>query len=84
MIVGAEYHAGYVRHGESDESHRTAPGCDDSGQDSGNEEQHVAHSPHIDSEIGCIIIAEHKDIERLGKKQRTHKTGQTKVANHGI
>ncbi len=62
VIVGAGYHACDVRHGQSDESHRTAKSRGNSCEQAGGEEQCIAYESDVHAKILGISLAKQQRI----------------------
>ena len=65
MISNAEDHPDHVRHGKSDERHRSAECRDHGGQQPGCDQQEIAHGLHAYAEIERIVLSKQYHIQRL-------------------
>ena len=58
----ADYHAGYVGNGKSDERNRSAEGGDDGCEKSCDHKEYIAHAGCVDSEILRIALSKENDV----------------------
>ena len=76
MIVGDKQHARHVGHGQTYERYGTTEGGNHGREQSGDDEQPVAHAHHPDTQVLGIALAQHEGIERLDHEQGAQQAGQ--------
>ena len=59
-----------MRHGQTDESHRTAICCGDGCLYSRDKEQHGTHAVSVEAKVLGILLSEQQGIERFNHEQR--------------
>ena len=69
VVGNAEQEVGDVGHGKADEHDGTAIGGGDGGEQTGDDEQPVAHAAGVDTEVLGILLAQEQGIEGLDEEQ---------------
>ena len=68
MVTRANHQPGDMRYRQGEESDRTAVGCHHSSEQTGEQQQQVAHALHLHAEVTGIALAHEQGVERLGKQ----------------
>ena len=76
MVVGAEHQSRDVWHGEADEGDGSAESSGHGGEQSGDEEQVVAHALCVDAQVFGVLFAQEECVERFDEQEREEQSEQ--------
>ena len=82
MIVRAQQQSGDMGHRQSDKGHRAAEGGSNGGQNACHDKQPVARTENIDTQVLCILVAQHQGIQRFDEQQGAYQSGNGDGGKH--